>query len=145
MAQYYNEPDEIEEEEVKPEHAEFLKHLRGVSRIVINKQHGGFALSHEATIVYLEMTDTPYELRPQPDRHSQERYGSDIYVNGEYFHSRLIPRDDPALVSVVKKMGEAASGEYCELKVVTIPGDVDWAIEEYDGLEWVAEKHRIWR
>ncbi len=25
-----------------------------------------------------------------------------------------------------------------------IPDDVKWQIEEYDGLEWIAEKHRTW-
>lgn len=25
-----------------------------------------------------------------------------------------------------------------------IPDDVEWEIEEYDGLEWVSEKHRTW-
>jgi hypothetical protein len=37
-----------------------------------------------------------------------------------------------------------ANGTYANLKVVTIPGDVDWEIGEYDGMEWVAEKHRTW-
>lgn len=31
------------------------------------------------------------------------------------------------------------------LKVVSIPADVEWQIEEYDGAEWIAEKHRTWR
>jgi hypothetical protein len=30
------------------------------------------------------------------------------------------------------------------LLIVEVPADVDWYIEEYDGLEWVAEKHRTW-
>ena len=30
------------------------------------------------------------------------------------------------------------------LKIIEIPDDVDWIIEEYDGNEWVAEKHRTW-
>jgi hypothetical protein len=29
--------------------------------------------------------------------------------------------------------------------VVTIPDDVAWTIEEYDGNEWVAEVHRTWK
>jgi hypothetical protein len=28
--------------------------------------------------------------------------------------------------------------------VIEIPDDVEWEVEEYDGLEWVAEKHRTW-
>jgi hypothetical protein len=45
---------------------------------------------------------------------------------------------------VVLELGEAANGRCAELKVVEIPDDVEWQIEEYDGLEWVAEKHRTW-
>ena len=33
---------------------------------------------------------------------------------------------------------------YSELKVVEIPDDVEYDIQEYDGNEWVAEKHRTW-
>jgi len=31
------------------------------------------------------------------------------------------------------------------LKVVKIPNNVKWEIEEYDGSEWVSEKRRTWR
>jgi hypothetical protein len=36
------------------------------------------------------------------------------------------------------------NGDFAELKVVEIPDDVQWQIEEYDGKEWIAEKHRTW-
>jgi hypothetical protein len=42
-------------------------------------------------------------------------------------------------------MGDEANGRFSELKVVDIPDDVEWQIDEYDDLEWVAEKHRTWR
>ena len=35
-----------------------------------------------------------------------------------------------------------------KLKIVEIPDDVPedgWTIQDYDGKEWVAEKHRTWR
>jgi hypothetical protein len=31
------------------------------------------------------------------------------------------------------------------LEIVEIPDDVEYTIEEYDGLEHIAEKHRTWR
>jgi hypothetical protein len=49
------------------------------------------------------------------------------------------------LVEVVEKLGDAAYGFTANLKTVEIPEDVDWCIEENDGLEWVSEKHRTWR
>ena len=60
-------------------------------------------------------------------------------------YDREIPRDDPALVQVVKELGERSFGGHASLSVVEIPDDVEWQIEEYDGNEWVAEKHRTWR
>jgi hypothetical protein len=39
----------------------------------------------------------------------------------------------------------ASFGSFSELKIVNIPDDVEFQIEEYDGNEWVAEKHRVWR
>jgi len=64
---------------------------------------------------------------------------------GKYLRNENdIKRDDPALVKTVEDLGERANTKYSELKVVEIPDDVDWEITEYDGLEQVEEKHRVW-
>jgi hypothetical protein len=91
-------------------------------KIVINTCHGGFGLSKEAKDLYKQVKNTKVD----------------------YFHSGDIERNDPLLVEIVEKLGENANGKYAKLKVVTIPDDVKWQIEEYDGLEWVAERHRMW-
>jgi hypothetical protein len=41
-------------------------------------------------------------------------------------------------------MGDAANGWAAELKVVEVPDDAEWFVDDYDGREWVAEKHRTW-
>lgn len=57
-------------------------------------------------------------------------------------------RDDPILVGIVEEIGvKTASGDYSSIGIVEIPDDVPadgWVIKEYDGIEWVAEKHRTW-
>ena len=64
---------------------------------------------------------------------------------GRYLWSESnIKRNDPALVKTVMDLGKKANGKFAELKVVEIPDDVDWEITEYDGLEQVEEKHRVW-
>lgn len=131
--------------EVNPEHEELLNQLRGVQRVVINTQYGGFSLSREAVLLYLELAGIAYTLEPQVDRDTQTRLGSKIMVNGKEFYDRNIDRDDPALVATVRRLGRESSGEYAKLKVVEIPAGVDWYVEEYDGSEWVAEVHRTWR
>jgi hypothetical protein len=89
-------------------------------KIVINTCHGGFGLSKTALALF------------------NERAGA-IVTNEDD-----IKRNNPILVEIVEQMGEAANGEFAELKVVEIPDDVEWMIQEYDGDEWVAEKHRTW-
>jgi len=41
-------------------------------------------------------------------------------------------------------MGHLTNGSYSRLKIVEVPDDVEWEVDEYDGNEWVAEKHRTW-
>jgi hypothetical protein len=131
--------------EVNPDHEELLKELRGVQRIVINTCYGGFSLSRDATLKYLELAGIEYALVEQEDRERQLRLGDRIMVEGHEFSSRSIDRDDPALVSVVRQLGSKAGGEYAKLKIVEVPGGVEWGIEEYDGREWIAEVHRVWQ
>lgn len=99
-----------------------IEEIRGIRRVVINSCHGGFGLSDEAVNRYKELTGVT-DLKSYDD----------------------ISRDDPYLISAIKELGDKANGSYAELKIVEIPADVDWTIKEYDGSEWVAEKHRTWR
>ncbi len=85
-------------------------------RIVINECYGGFGLSDQAL----------------------KLLGLDWLAVHE------LPRDNPGLVTAVELLGDAANGAHAKLKIVEIPDGVEWQIEEYDGNEWVAEKHRRW-
>jgi len=111
-------------------------------KVVINSDYGGFSLSDEAIEAYAERKGIT--LRKE-ERNSDSVLSSDYYLdNDEWFNCREIPRNDVELVRVVKELGEKANGFAASLKVVEIPEDVDWYVEEYDGNEWVAEKHRTW-
>jgi hypothetical protein len=134
-----------EDGESNPAHDELIQHLRGFRDIVINTQHGGFGLSQDAQIAWLERTGTKYTTQPRDDRHSDNRWGPHILVNNTHWSDKDIKRDDPTLVQIVKEMGADGWGEHAELKIVRIPANVDWQIEEYDGWEWVAEAHRSWK
>ena len=56
-----------------------------------------------------------------------------------------IKREDKRLIELIKEWGsERCSGNYSELKIVEIPDDVEYEIDDYDGCESIHEKHRIW-
>lgn len=98
-------------------------------KIVINRRFGGFSLSDDVKALYKKITaNTPK--------------GPNWYANTD------IPRDDPALIKIIESMGvQNAGGLHAKLEIVEIPDDVPedgWIIQEYDGVEWVAEKHRTW-
>ena len=69
--------------------------------------------------------------------------GGNVYDFDDDYPSHKT-REDPDLIDVIEKIGVAADGFCATLKIVEIPGDVDYVIEEYDGMEWVAEKHETW-
>ena len=41
-------------------------------------------------------------------------------------------------------MGEESHGRFSKLRIVEIPDDIDFEIEEYDGMETVSERHQTW-
>jgi hypothetical protein len=48
------------------------------------------------------------------------------------------------LIDVVRTLGKKSFGMCAELKVIEVPNGIDWAIDEYDGLEKVEEVHNSW-
>lgn len=58
--------------------------------------------------------------------------------------SRDIARDNPNLIKIVKKLKDKANGPCAQLEIVSIPSDIEWEIDEYDGMEKVEEVHRSW-
>lgn len=139
-------------------------------KVVINRCFGGYGLSHEAIMRYLDLrgiTVYPeqgegtwkfwtYWLQKPEDR-LEEKEGESFYTmsmderqaynkqySDETFGGEDISRNDPILIQVIEELGDAANGDHAELAIVEIPDDVEWEISEYDGSEHVAEKHRVW-
>ncbi len=54
-------------------------------------------------------------------------------------------RTDNDLINLLEEKGSKyVSGPCSSLKIVEIHDDVEWEVEEYDGSEWISEKHRTW-
>ena len=112
----------------------------GTRWVVINDDFGGFGLN-QLTLKLVRSVHRCFRL-------IDPNFSDDD-------NSRDIKRDDPALVYAVQKLGKhhkpgtnhgnALDVYTCEdLKALQIPDDVEWVVMEYDGSEWIAEKHRTW-
>jgi len=96
-------------------------------KVVINRCWGGFGLSKEA-----------YEFLGLKWDGFGNLYGTEYRKNFE------LDRTNPKLVECVETLGDKASGRYACLRVVNIPDDVKWEINNYDGMETIEEVHRTW-
>lgn len=143
-----------------------------MTKIVVNRKHGGFGLSPKAEMRYLELIGKECYFYKQTkyahDNNGVEEYTrisvdesqeafmthtvtkylgdiiNDLPNDDTYWYDGNLERDDPILVKVVEEMGEESFGAYSKLEVVEIPDDVVWLIDDYDGYESIHEAHRSW-
>jgi hypothetical protein len=127
-------------------------------QIVINACHGMFSLSHEAFKKYAELKGIQFEYSIENKNepiHWQPIEGCLMYpcfipdendeLISSYLHPYNIPRDDPCLIDVVKELGSESHGTpETYLKIVEVPDEIKWQIEENNGFEWISEQHQVW-
>ena len=138
-------------------------------KIVINRCYGGFGLSEAAVDLYLKKQgkqcfrykQTKYEFKDGEDLyekttaldeelclfHFTKDFGDSFteWPEEKYFYAHDLPRDDKILIETIEEIGSAiSSGRFARLEIIEIPDGIEYTIEEYDGQEWVAEKHRTW-
>lgn len=117
-------------------------------KIAINTDFGGFGLSEQAFQKLLTLKGIEFEVEE-----TDSFVGNAYYLAGkEHTDATYIAqyefyenRADADLIAVIEEFGKAASGNFANIAIVEIPDDVDWYIAEHDGLEHVAETHRIWQ
>ena len=136
-------------------------------KIAVNKCWGGFGLSPIAIKEYLKLkgkecffykkdyktkmlNQVPIEEASNYDISLTKDYGASIKEDwksfeADYFYYRDIERNDTDLIKVIEMLGcEKASGELSKLSIVEVPDDIQWEIDDYDGMESVHELHRSW-
>lgn len=108
-------------------------------KIVINNCYGGFSISRKAAEFMAEngCERAKRELKETGRGHF---YGTG-YVKGM---PDRYDRTSEHLVLAVETLKEKANGSCASLKVIEIPDDIDYYIDEYDGMERVCENHRSW-
>ena len=141
--------------------------------IVINNCFGGFSLSNLALKKYVEskgMKAYFYEKVSFNEKYIKVPYDKNGIITycvsedlgdtinhkefmawieknkDKYFSASDIDRTDKDLIKIIKELGsKKASGRCACLKIIKVPNDVNWEIDDYDGIETVQEKHRSWR
>jgi len=138
--------------------------------VVINRCYGGFGLSLKAQREYMRRKgkelffyeQTKYKhncgineyTRIDDINHSDTisscrtkdfgKVTNSFEPDGSRFWDGDIERNDPDLIAVIKKLGDEANDSSSNLHVVEIPDGTDYEIDEYDGLEHIAEAHQTW-
>jgi hypothetical protein len=142
-------------------------------KVVINRCYGGFSISPEAALWLFERGFNQEGFVTPINEHWVDLekegrflgYKSQLEAWREYqkgkakgrtfltvftpdeqavLNTRPDIRHDPLLVECVETMKKKANGSCASLEVVEIPDGVEYVIDEYDGMERVAEKHRTW-
>jgi hypothetical protein len=119
-----------------------------MTRVAINRCFGGFGISDEAFEKLLERKGIAFDKVDNESKLMGASYynaghsgDDDHYISSyDYYNDR----SDADLIAVIEEMGQSSWGWAAEIAIVDVPDDVQWYIDEYDGLEHVAEKHRTW-
>jgi hypothetical protein len=121
-------------------------------KIAINKCYGGFDLSDKAHEKLIELGVPLFESWDALEAKRKEGYKGLYIVRtdvrfGSGYSSNLRDyenRTNTLLIQTVEELEKEASGRFGKIRVVEIPDDVNWEIDDYDGIETIREHHRSW-
>ena len=137
-----------------------------MKKVILNKCFGGFGLSKEAYELYAKKKGisvfhyTQENLKKEIytyatddnrtfDFYFTKDFGDNVYISDEDFKKYFLKldekfREDKTLIEVVEELGEKANAFYSNLKIVEIPDDLDYVIDNYDGIETLHQKVQEW-
>lgn len=127
-----------------------------MKRVILNKCFGGFGVSKDAYELYAKKKGISvfhYTYATDDNRsfdfHFTKDFGDNVYISNEDFKKYFLNldenfREDKTLIEVVEELGEKANTFYSNLKIVEIPDDLDYVIDNYDGIETLHQKVQEW-
>ena len=138
-------------------------------KVVINRCWGGFGLSLKGQKRLAELQGKEIYFYKQikydfQDGEDEYQRIDDLVKDGLFIHASTkdfgefascaelnkhyyrcdVERNDENLIKVIKELGKEANTQYSNLKIVEIPDDIEWEIDDYDGMESIEEIHRSW-
>lgn len=65
---------------------------------------------------------------------------------GDYWDNfdEKFKRTNETIIRVVEELGAEANNRFSRLEIVEIPDDIDWEIDDYDGIETIRRKGERW-
>ena len=137
-----------------------------MKKVILNKCFGGFGLSKEAYELYAKKKGisvfhyTQENLKKEIytyatddnrtfDFYFTKDFGDNVYISDEDFKKYFLNldekfREDKTLIEVVEELGEKANSMYSDLKIIEIPDDLEYVIDDYDGIETLHQKVKEW-
>ena len=129
-------------------------------KIILNKCYGGFDLSEEGYRLYAQKKGLKlYKYKNNFDdnkciysysntdndlfvHYFTKDFGNNVEISDEDYkkyslYIREEYREDETLIQVVEELGSNASGRFGNLKVIEIPDNSKYKIDQYDGMETI--------
>ncbi len=106
-------------------------------KIVVNSCYGGFSISREAA-EFMAARGNKFAKKELKTKYKDEKKKTHWYGYIE------CERTDPDLVAAVEELGDKANGNLAALRVADIPDNIEYYIDNYDGIETVHEVHESW-
>lgn len=137
-----------------------------MKKVILNKDFGGFGISKKGYELYarkkgldLYMYEAEYSgkktiyKRTDNDtlftKYFTKNFGDTVNISDEDYKQYSLnldegSREDTVLIEVLEELKEEANGKYSDLKIVEIPDDLDYVIDNYDGIETLHQKVQEW-
>lgn len=136
-----------------------------MKKVILNKCFGGFGVSKEAYELYAKKKEISL-FRYKPENlikgiytyatddniyyfYFTKDFGDHAYISNEDFKKYFLnlgmnSREDKTLIEVVEELDEKANDTSSDLKIVKIPDDLDYVIDDYYGFETLHQKVQEW-
>jgi len=122
-------------------------------KVVINSCFGGFGLSTEACEWLIK--HKKWKVTEFNEEGTYKNPKADLCLTGEkqgtFLEKYYLVQDDEEirtnkdLIECIETIGSKKASGYCaSLKIIKIPDNIEYEIDEYDGNESIHEKHNSW-
>lgn len=137
-----------------------------MKKVILNKSYGGFGISRMGYELYakkknldLYMYETEFKgehcfyKKTDNDalftQYFTKDFGDNVDISEEDYKNYNLYldkgyREDPILIEVIEELKEKANSNFSDLKIVEIPDDLDYVIDDYDGLETLHQRVQEW-